>query len=141
MTARLLALALTLMPQNTIATVTMAQGAHSAVEEPKQAVARTASEWQALWREHAGSEPVPAIDFAKEMVAAVFLGTRPTGGYGVDIFAARREGAVLIVEYRERRPPPGALASQALTSPFHIVRIARHDGTVTFRAASPDGGR
>lgn len=136
-----LLLALTLMPQNTIATVTVARGTSSAIEESRQAIARTAGEWQTLWREHAGSEPAPAVDFAKEMVAAVFLGTRPTGGYGVDIVAARREGAALIVEYRERRPPPGALASQALTSPFHIVRIARHDGTVTFRAAPPDGGR
>ncbi len=134
-------LALISMHQSSSGIVTIAQGTRSAMDDPKETVARMASEWQTLWREHAGSEPAPAVDFAKEMVAAVFLGTRPTGGYGVDIVAARREGAALIVEYRERRPPPGALASQALTSPFHIVRIARHDGTVTFRAAPPDGGR
>jgi PrcB C-terminal len=71
------------------------------------------------------------------MVVAVFLGIRPTGGYGVEITAARREGGTLVVEYVERRPRPDALLTQALTAPFHIVALPRHDGAVTFRHVAP----
>jgi hypothetical protein len=42
----------------------------------------------------------------------------------------------LIVEYAERRPPADAIVTQALTTPFHIVRLPTHDGPVRFRRVS-----
>jgi hypothetical protein len=41
------------------------------------------------------------------------------------------------VEYRERRPPPGTLVAQVLTSPFHLVRVPRQTGPVEFRRLGP----
>src|SRR5688500_14003106 len=121
--------------------VTVAQGSRSAIEESREAIARTPAEWQSLWKAHGGAESVPAVDFAKELVAAIFLGTRPTGGYRVEITAARREGQSLVLDYLERRPGADAIVSQALTSPFHIVRLPKHDGPVTFRSVSPPAVR
>ena len=120
---------------------TVAQGSRSAIEEPREALVRTAAEWRSLWKAHGSSESAPAVDFSKEMVAAIFLGTRPTGGYRVEITAARREGQSLVVDYIERRPGADAIVSQALTSPFHIVRLRKHDGPVTFRSVSPSAVR
>src|SRR4051812_29194892 len=76
----------------------------SHVEAPKQAVARSAAEWAALWREHAGATAPPAIDLASRTVVAIFLGTRTSGGYGVEITGTRRSGETLVVQWQERRP-------------------------------------
>jgi hypothetical protein len=89
-------------------------------------VARSPAEWSTLWSQHAGDRARPAVDFSKEMVVAVFLGTRPTAGFSVEVVSARQEGATLIVSYRESRPQPGAVAAQVLTSPFHFVAVPKH---------------
>jgi hypothetical protein len=113
--------------------VTVAQGPMSNIEEPRQAVVRTTAEWQALWKAHDGQRAAPAVDFTQSMVVAVFLGTRPTAGFAVEITAVRAEGSRAVVEYRERRPPPDAIAAQMLTAPFHIVRLARTSASTEFR--------
>ena len=35
--------------------------------------------------------------------------------------------------YRESKPDPKMMVTQMITSPFHLVRIDRHDGPVRFR--------
>lgn len=113
--------------------VTVARGAMSNIEEPRQMVVRTAAEWQALWKEHDAQGAMPPVDFTQSIVVAVFLGTRPSAGFAVEIAAVKTEGDRAVVEYREGRPARGAISAQVLTSPFHIVRLARISGSVEFR--------
>jgi hypothetical protein len=113
--------------------VTVAQGAMSNIEEPRQAVVRSAAEWQALWKQHDFQRPAPAVDFTKSIVVAVFLGTRPSAGFAVEITAVKTEGGRAVVEYRERRPRGDAILAQVLTAPFHIVRVAPTSGPIEFR--------
>lgn len=113
--------------------MTLARGPASAIDEAQQVVARTEAEWDALWAEHAGREPRPEVDFSTDMVAAVFLGTRPTAGFGAEILGARTDGDTLVIEWVERRPARGELVGQILTSPFHIVTLPRHAGPVRFQ--------
>lgn len=121
---------------------TVGQGPNSGIATPTATVIRNATDWARAWEAHAGADPVPAVDFSNDMVAAVFLGTRPTGGYGVEITALRREGNSLVVEYSERRPDPERIVTEALTSPFHIVKFPRLAGPVQFRqVGGPDRGR
>lgn len=113
---------------------TVAQGTMSNVEEPRQVVVRTTSEWQTLWREHdPDSAAVPPVDFTQSIVVGIFSGSRPTAGYAVEIVAVKAEGNRTIVEYRERQPPLDALVAQVLTSPFHVVRLPRTVASVEFR--------
>ena len=115
--------------QTTLPMRSIDQGQGSGIEAAKQVNARNVDEWDALWKEHAGSRARPSVDFTKEVVAAVFLGSRPTAGYGVRIVRARQDGVALVVSYTETRPAPGALAAQVLTSPYHIVAIPRGSTT------------
>jgi len=115
---------------------TVAQGAMSNIDEPRQAVVRTAAEWQALWKQHAGEGMPPSVDFNQSTVVAVFLGSRPTTGFAVEITAAKAEGTRTVVEYLERQPPRDAIVAEVLTSPFHIVRLPRTAGPVEFRRLS-----
>jgi hypothetical protein len=119
-------------PVETISVDTIERGNTSDVASSRQAVARTPVEWRELWHAHAPNRPAPAVDFAKTMVAAVFLGTRPSAGYAVDIVRTRAEGGALVIEYVEKRPAPDAIAAQVLTSPFHIAAIPAHAGEVRF---------
>jgi hypothetical protein len=116
--------------------MTIAQGSMSGIEEPRQVVIRVQAEWAALWKEHGSSDPLPMVDFTKEMVAAVFLGTRPTGGFSVQIPRARLEGNTLVIAYSEEKPSGDAIVTQVLTSPFHIVRLPRHTGATRFDRAT-----
>jgi hypothetical protein len=104
----------------------------SRVDSPKQAAARNPAEWASLWREHAGAAAAPAVDFASRTVVAVFLGSRPSAGYAVEITGTRREGAALVVEWRERQPPPDQVTAQVITSPAHIVSIPKFAGEIRF---------
>ena len=120
--------------------ITIAKGARSGVRQPSQIVIRSQSEWQKLWRQHTSTStvpaPLPVVDFDKEIVAAVFLGEKPTGGYGVEISSAEVADRALTVFVRETSPKPGAMVTQAINQPFHIVRIETAGvETVSFRRA------
>jgi len=108
------------------------KGDQSNVDDARQVVARTAPEWTTLWRQHSPDRPRPTVDFAREMVVGVFLGSRPSAGFAVDIVSARDEHGALIVRYRETTPPPGAIAAQVITSAYCIVALPRRDGDVRF---------
>jgi hypothetical protein len=117
---------------------TVVSDSHSNVEEFRHAVASKAAEWDSLWRAHAGpGKPAPTIDFNKRTVVALFLGSRPTAGYAIEIIGTRQEGKTLVVDWRETRPKPGMLLAQVLTSPALIASIPRFDGTIAFKKVDP----
>ena len=102
------------------------KGITSQIDSARQVIVRSDAEWSALWSQHAGDRARPAVDFSKEMVIAVFLSTRPTAGFSVEIVGVREEGAAVAVSYRETRPQPGSVTAQVLTSPYHIVAVPKH---------------
>ena len=110
----------------------IAKGDSSEQQLAKQVTVRTAAEWKALWKDHAPTEKMPAVDFAKDMVVGIFLGTKPSAGHEVEIVGVRADGKDLIVEYVQKQPAPGTMAAQILTQPFHLVAVPKHAGTVRF---------
>ena len=101
------------------------KGLDSQIDEARQVAVRSAAEWEKLWRQHAGERARPPVDFAKETVLAVFLGSRPTAGFSIEIAGTRQDGPTLIVQYRETRPAAGGIVAQVLTSPYHIVAMSK----------------
>ena len=126
----------------TLATVTMvaqtpsftniAKGDASGQQLAKQVTVRTAAEWKALWKDHAPEQKMPTVDFTKDMVVGIFLGTKPSAGHDVEIVGVRPEGKDLVVEYVQKQPPPGTMTAQILTEPFHLVAVPKHAGAVRF---------
>ena len=112
---------------------TIAKGEGSGVSDARRSVVRSAAEWASLWALHAGPDSAaPPVDFSSHMVAAAFAGERPSPGYAIEIAGAALDGAVLVLTIHELPPPPGMLAAQVVVSPFHMVRLPRHDGEVRF---------
>ena len=111
------------------------KGDQSNMDDARQAVVRTAAEWNALWRQHAPDRPQPKVDFAREMVVGVFMGSRPTACFAVEISGTRDEGGLLVVQYRETRPARGLVSAQVITSAYHIVALPMRSGDVKFERA------
>lgn len=103
----------------------IAGGSYCGIEEPDNRIVTSADAWEEMWAEiHRGTRPVreaPEIDFSRETVAGVFLGTRSTGGYSVEIIDAVKHNGTLKVIYKTKSPAPGDMVSMALTQPFHVV--------------------
>lgn len=112
----------------------IAAGATSGITVRRELLIADASAWAALWMEHTQGDvepqPLPPVEFLRESVVAVFLGTRPTGGFSVAIRRITREETGLTVHFQEGQPGKDVAVSQGLTRPFHIVRV-RISGVVS----------
>ena len=118
----------------------VASGTSSQIDEPREVVVRTQGDWQAFWRTHS-TQPAPAVDFSKSIVAGIFLGMRPSGGYGVMIRTVRRTGAVAVVEYISSGPDKNQMVVQMLTSPFHLIARPADIARVEFKQVSSGAAR
>jgi hypothetical protein len=111
---------------------TIDKGDQSNVDEARQVVVRTQAEWDKLWTTHGGDRKKPAVDFVKEMVVGVFMGSRPSAGYTTTIVSTVSKDGKMIVRYEEKMPAKGTLSAQILTSPYHLVTTPRITGDVAF---------
>ncbi|CAK0744979.1 Protease complex subunit PrcB family protein [uncultured Gammaproteobacteria bacterium] len=98
-----------------------------------ETTARTPAEWADLWRRsgHAAPGSLPG----EHMAAAIFLGTRVSGGYTITIDPAEvRKGddGVLLIGYREQVPGPEALVAPGQTSPFTVMILPLEPRQVRF---------
>lgn len=108
---------------------TIEKGDQSNIESATQVLARTDAEWTALWRRHAFDRAIPKVDYSREMVVGVFMGSRPSAGFSTTIVSALEVKGVLIIRYTETVPSRDTLTAQILTFPYHLVAIPK--ATVT----------
>ena len=108
------------------------KGDQSNVDDAKQVTARTTAEWNTLWRQHSPDRDQPRVDFGRDMVLGVFLGSQTTAGFSVEIASALVEQGILVVRVRETRPQSDRIVAQVITSPYHLVAVPRHSGDVRF---------
>ncbi|MBK7687553.1 MAG: protease complex subunit PrcB family protein [Elusimicrobia bacterium] len=112
------------------------RGDDSGVAEFREVAVRSEEAWRRLWAEHAANRvpppPAPSIDFAESMVVGIFLGTRPSGGYAVDILSVAPAGPGWVVIHREIRPAADSMQITVLTQPYHLRVVPRRDGPVRF---------
>ena len=129
----LLALLQTTSTTTTTATMkTVDKGPMSSIDSPRQVTVRTPAEFATLWKSHAADRKMPDVDFTGNMVVGIFLGSRPTAGFGAEIVSAQPESGTLVVKYKETRPSRDTIAAQVLTSPFHLVAVPKFEGPVRF---------
>jgi len=118
---------------------TVSQGPSSGISDETCVAIRSQEELDALWRRHGNLQlpppQAPAVDFESSIVVGVFLGSRPSAGYaveirGVDHVKSAGEGspATLVVRAVESVPMEGAIVAQVTTAPFHLVMIDGVDG-------------
>lgn len=116
---------------------TIGRGENSGIQDALTAVYRTQKEFDAFWATHVadGGHPpnAPPVDFTTQMVAAVFVGEQLTGGFGVEVTTVeQKEDGAFVVNFVTSVPPPGAMLTQALTQPHHVVIVDTTANAVTF---------
>jgi len=116
---------------------TLEQDSQSGVATAQNSVARDATAWAALWAQHkkatGPTTPVhpPAVDFAKDMVVAVFRGAA-SGCDGINITSATQAAAKLTDEYQLTTAPAGMACPAVVTAPAHIVTVPKSATLVEF---------
>jgi hypothetical protein len=115
---------------------TIAKGAFSGIQEPKQEVIQDSAAWERaktqLTAGVKGGQNMPEVDFTKEMVILVTLGRKNTGGYSIQVTKVESIGDKLRITVARTSPPPGAMAILALTAPFEAVAVPKSGLTPEF---------
>jgi len=97
-----------------------------------------------------GSELIPnaqgalgGVDLSQEFVIATLQGSKPTGGYSINVSAVSQQNDDVFVRVEIKEPQPGAVLTQMITSPYDVVRVRRADltprGSLSFHMMGPDG--
>lgn len=112
--------------------------------EPGCQVIRTQQELRRLAERH-GAPTVPAsgaiyFDDSQYMLVGVFLGRRPSAGYGMALRSVAQEQGRIVVVYQESLPTPGELQARALVSLYEFIQIPRSPLPVECRALNPVQG-
>jgi hypothetical protein len=120
---------------------TLSRGLSSGLVQPGHHVIRDPTAYFKLWADHAAEVPraalPPAVDFSREMVVAVALGQRPTGGYMVEIVDVVLRGRTARVLVAERVPRPGVLQIQMATQPYQFIALPALNARIEFRNVDP----
>lgn len=124
----------------------IASGSRSNIGQATRKVIRDPEAWKKWWSEHRTvetrldgeivPEPPPEVDFEKETVLILTMGTRSTGGFAIRFSGIRREDGVLTASFKTTSPGPDSLVTSALTAPFSIIAVPIHEGRVEFVEAS-----
>ncbi|MBP7741251.1 MAG: protease complex subunit PrcB family protein [Candidatus Pacebacteria bacterium] len=91
----------------------------------------TEDEFAKVWKMTGSTEEMPVIDFTKAYVIAVFAGTKPTGGYAISVEGVSDVGDVRSVSILSEKPGVGCITTQAITSPYQIIRVPFSGATIS----------
>ncbi len=109
----------------------------SGIDDRRRLVIRTPQEWEAFWAEFVAlvlpPPETPVIDFDQQMVIAVTMGTRNTGGYAISVEGIFTDDATLFVRVVESSPGATCVLPQVLTAPATAVTLIRSDTNVEFQ--------
>lgn len=127
-----------LVPQDMVNWRTFRQGAFSNAQTRQTLVFETEGQFQSYWQRvngpMAGKMPTDGVDWSREKLIAVNLGSRPNPGYEVAVRSVKRVRAGEIqVLYQEQLPMPGAYYPQVMTSPWVVIKMERAPGIITFK--------
>lgn len=117
-------------PPATLSWNVLASGTNSTAVSPSYRLVADSALLQSLWRKAHGNQltipPVPNVNFGVQTTAALFMGRQPTGGFAVSVAGVSLvEPNVVRVDVRFTRPAPGAIVTQAITSPWIMVNVHR----------------
>ncbi|MFX0062662.1 MAG: protease complex subunit PrcB family protein [Candidatus Hermodarchaeota archaeon] len=119
-----------LTEDSTISFETISQGWYCGISTRNNYTITELEAWEKLWMDlHSGHTPLPelpSIDFTTELLFAVFQGERPTGGYMTNITRISVTETSYEVYIDEIHPGAHCVTTQALTQPYHIVKISNY---------------
>ena len=88
---------------------------------------KSTSEFSDMWYLlHGGSQPnIPAVDFERNEVLAIFDGSHTTGGYDVRTVSIVDSGLVRTITIEHTEPGEECTVSQGSTSPYELIVVPK----------------
>jgi hypothetical protein len=125
----------------------IAAGSQSNIQQTTRQVIQDPEQWREWWGKHntveilidgkTVAEPPPKVDFTKETVLVATMGARSSGGFAIRFTGIDREGEVVTATLKTTSPGPDDMVTMALTAPFCIIAIPKHEGRVEFADEAP----
>lgn len=107
---------------------------HGGKEVKSYTVIRSRSELikelASLSLEDAVSNRLKNVDFRNQVVISLHMGTRNTGGYGIQVSNVEINGNTTFVKVKETTPNPDDMVTMALTQPFCLIIIDANENIV-----------
>jgi len=113
----------------------LAQGVKSTVSTRTNYLITSASEFTKLWQMVDAKGKVPAVDFTKNDVVAVFAGQKMTGGYEITVSKVE-DTNVRNVVVTLAKPGSDCVLTQSTIAPYQIIEIPKT--TLTFAHIDQD---
>src|SRR5512139_1759388 len=99
-------------------------------------VIRDAASWSNLWQQMTRTSqprpPVPAVDFASDVVIVAAMGTKSSGGYAIRIDDVRVADGDAWIAVTEESPGSGCATTAVLTAPVAVAVVSRFAGEAVF---------
>lgn len=115
--------------------------AQTAIDQKRTVVVRDAAAWNSLWTDHAGAglgnRPVPPVDFARNMVVAVYLGAAGTcDTLSIDNVKKKEGPSRIEVTWRHTPPAPGTACVAAIVNHAVLITLPQSSLPVEFVQAA-----
>lgn len=123
----------------TVASGSQATGVSSPRFEMISNQQQLVSFWTRVHATQLQAPPLPSVAFERETLIAIFQGQQSTGGYAVQARRVVEEGGELYVDVAFTEPAEGAVTTQAVTSPWTLVRVLRSGYSVAWIRDVADG--
>ncbi|MEX1137357.1 MAG: protease complex subunit PrcB family protein [Balneolales bacterium] len=88
--------------------------------------------WSDLHSNRSTEPGIPDIDFENEIIIVSVMGTKPTTGYKIEINKAGAVDGQMGINVELSSPGKGCLTGQALTNPYHIVKMEKSNLPIAF---------
>lgn len=120
---------------------TLAASSYTGVAQARNAVARDAASWAALWADYIGKPSInttvlskPDVDFSKYMVVAVFGGSENGPCQNIAVERVDERAGQLQVNYVVTTAGPATTCLAAVIAPGQLILVPYSEGAVQFLA-------
>jgi len=86
--------------------------------KPLEKLVENIMDWQSMWGLTGEKMPKIMIDFDSEVVAGIFLGDKPTGGYRIEFRQPFVQNETMFILYKVGKPT--GVVTQAISQPYAI---------------------
>ena len=105
----------------------LAEGFYSSIQTESCEAVHGRDALIALWSRIGPNAPsvLPAVDFTRETVVGIFLGSRSSGGYGVSVDVTyRTQAGQIVIKEARTEPGPDCGVTMALSAPYILIAVA-----------------
>jgi hypothetical protein len=102
------------------------RGADGGIQTARLVVIRNDDAWTKLWTEMQEKEPLPPIDFSRQVIVGIFAG-ESAGGATITLGRIRETDKEVVVPYQVSSPKGTALGPQTPTHPYLLSLLPHRD--------------